>query len=84
MSIIEMMKADAEEKGTIFEPIESDDYHVTLSEWLEEVKWGGFIDYDGHGNLATINKKSNSIIQPSYAKGYDFPEWATHIVWYNR
>lgn len=83
MSIIEMMKEDSK-NGIVFEPIEHDDYHMTLAEWLDDVKCGGYIDYDGHGDLATEDTKSNVIIQPSDAEDYDFPIWATHIVWYNR
>jgi len=57
---------------------------IPLSEWLENVKFGAFIDYDGHGNLATETQCSDIVIIPSEVEGYVFPEWTTHIVWYNR
>ena len=58
--------------------------HMTIKEWLECVECGGFIDYDGYGDLATINKVSDITICPSEAKRYKFPDWCTHIMWYNR
>ena len=58
---------------------------MTVQDWLDCVKCGGFIDYDGHGCLATEEKQTNYDIQPSdAANGFVFPTWATHIRWYNR
>lgn len=62
----------------------------TRAEWLESVKSGGLINYDGFGNFAYAELDhfvySNLEIRPS-----DFsqlkatpPEWATHVIWYNR
>lgn len=58
--------------------------HMPLSEWLGSVECGGFIDYDGSGELATETHCSNVRISPSQVDLFTFPKWATHIVWYNR
>ena len=57
---------------------------MTKKDWLEAVKDGWFIDYDGHGELSNGVMCSSQFIRPS--KAYvikDIPE-VTHIVWYNR
>jgi len=58
--------------------------HMTLEKWLETVRCGGFIDYDGSGELATADKVSGINIYPSQAENYIFPDWCTHIVWFNK
>jgi len=60
---------------------------MPLAEWVEWVKAGGFIDYDGHGRFATAThvQSDDSLVLPSQvAKGWNPPAWATHICWYNR
>lgn len=59
---------------------------MTTEDWLGCVKCGGFIDYDGHGCLATAEKQTNYEIRPSDTAepGFAFPAWATHVRWYNR
>jgi len=85
MSIYQLMKDDAEKNGLIFEDNDFDcGYLIPLQEWIECVQCGGFIDYDGYGELATETQTSNITISPSEMKRYNFPEWATHIMWYNR
>jgi hypothetical protein len=79
------MKDDVEKNGLIFE---DNDFKcgdlIPLQEWIDCVKCGGFIDYDGYGELATETQTSNIMISPSEYKNYDFPDWVTHIMWYNR
>jgi hypothetical protein len=50
------------------------------------VQWGGFIDYDGSGVFATSAQKSDVGVWPSMLSypWFVWPEWATHVVWYNR
>jgi len=67
-----------------FRPISKHGDFMTLKEWLSNVEDGGFIDYDGWGNLATSSEVSNINIHPSQAEYFKFPEWATHIEWYNK
>lgn len=70
---------------TTFKPIPKYGDHMTLEKFKEHCSCGGFIDYDGHGDLATSSQISNKEISPSdVARGYAFPEWCTHIVWFNR
>lgn len=57
---------------------------MTLQDFLGCVECGAFIDYDGYGELATATTVSNIEISPSEVKRFEFPEWATHILWYNR
>lgn len=62
-------------------PSEDDVYTVT--EFLEFVDSGAFIDYDGYGNPVKDNKADlTKIIKPSMVN--KIPKDATHIVWYNR
>jgi hypothetical protein len=38
---------------------------ITLQEWIDYVRDGAFIDYDGYGDLALSNKVSNIKVHPS-------------------
>ena len=73
-----------------WEPIVKDgewpDYVMTIQEFIDTVKYGGFIDYDGYGNYANADMKSNAMVYPSdVEKGLmEKDERFTHIVWYNR
>lgn len=85
MSMYSFMKQVSEAAGLKFTPNDTKCGDlIPLQEWLEDVEGGGFIDYDGHGELATETETSNIMICPSEAENYEFPEWATHIMWYNR
>ena len=69
-----------------WEPISESGDHMTIEEWLSGVECGGFIDYDGFGELATKDMVSDVIIYPSdVTEGERVidPQF-THIVWYNR
>lgn len=59
---------------------------MTLEHWVECVNSGGFIDYDGHGYLSDGTRQSNIIVQPSDVtkKKMQFPDWATHVIWFNK
>jgi len=40
---------------------------MTIEEWIRAVETGCFIDYDGHGNLATKDEiLKNFLVKPSY------------------
>lgn len=58
--------------------------HIPIEDFIDMARWGGFIDYDGHGYLATETLVSNVLVFPSEMKIIQPPKWATHIVWYNR
>lgn len=71
---------------SLLEPIPDYGDHMTMRDWLATVNSGGFIDYDGHGHLATKDGHSGMIINPTDVTVLKvrIPDWATHVVWYNR
>ena len=65
-------------------PIDDNGDLMTIDKFRDMVKGNWFIDYDGYGNLATETEVSDIIVQPSKFAGMELPEWATHVLWYNR
>jgi len=58
---------------------------IALADFKEAVDCNAFIDYDGFGEMATETQTSRLHIKPSQVyKGYNFPDWCTHILWFNR
>lgn len=78
--------AKRKDKEPKFEPFPDYGDKMTLKSWLEAVKEGAFIDYDGHGYLATAKQMSDIKVIPSQFrnKTVKTPEWATHVMWFNR
>lgn len=69
------------------EPIPDYGDLLTIKEFLENVKSGTFIDYDGYGHWATATHiLSGENVYPSACKGLNVksPPRATHVVWFNR
>lgn len=65
-------------------PIRSYGDKMTLSEFVECCKAGGFIDYDGVGYYATDDQESDVVILPSHvAMGLVRTDF-THVIWFNR
>jgi len=70
--------------------IEEEDDLMTIDEFLECVRDGAFVDYDGFGNWATATKKlggwhSEGVFPSRVLSGRNVPPaWATHVVWYNK
>lgn len=66
--------------------INQDDEHLhlmTLQDFRVAVGQGVFIDYDGYGHYARNGVADDSAIAlPSEID--KMPEWATHVVWFNR
>jgi hypothetical protein len=58
--------------------------HMTAEEFRSCVSSGLFIDYDGHGVLTTGDQASDIDIHPSQVEGFEWPDWATHVVWFNK
>jgi hypothetical protein len=84
---LEKLKAKRKKKEPEWEPIPDYGDHMTWEDFVSAVKTGGFIDYDGHGNLATATECSDKNIVPSQItrpSGYKKPAWCSHVVWYNR
>ena len=60
---------------------------IPIKEWLSDVECGGFIDYDGFVSWACEDGMlDDHDVYPSDVKKIDFviPDWATHVMWYNR
>lgn len=68
----------------VTEPIPDHGDHMELQKFFNDVKCGLLLDCQGYGQLATQDKMSIQEILPSEVYRYDFPEWVTHIVWFNR
>ena len=75
-----------------FIPIDDFGDLIELEDFKKSVAQGSFIDYDGYGYLATSKFPSPDVdikyckvaIHPSQVKDFVFPEWCTHICWFNR
>lgn len=70
-------------------PVEYDDLPdygtvMSLKEFIENVKSGGFIDYDGYGSYVKDGKESNITIYPSDIAYGVIREGFDTIIWYNR
>ena len=65
-----------------FDPIEFG-AHMTREDFRAAVKRGDFNEDDGFASLATDIQVSDIDIGTDEAHVYDWPEWATHVVWYN-
>ena len=63
---------------------------MTIEDFIACCLEGGFIDYDGMGNWATAthvdDRGFEKWIYPSQITNGTItpPDWATHVLWYNR
>ena len=57
---------------------------MTLKEFIDCVRGGGFIDYDGHGSYATETECSNLTVRPSDILTEKYRKDFTHVMWFNR
>ena len=57
---------------------------MPLESFIDCVKSGGFIDYDGHGYYVKDGKETNIMIIPSDFKHKSIRTEFDTIVWYNR
>lgn len=58
--------------------------HMTIEDFIECAKSGGFIDYDGSGNYATKDKMTDIEIYPSDITAGVYRKDFTHVVWFNK
>jgi len=66
------------------EPIPDYGDHMTMEEFIENVRSGLFTDDDGHGNYATADKMlSDRIVHPSMVECDLDTSWS-HVVWFNK
>ena len=82
-----MNALDYWEKAEIkFEEIPKPEHgtHMTKEEFIENCRFGGFINSDGFGCYATETQITDKYVRPSDLMTGDFdPDWS-HIVWFNR
>ena len=64
--------------------IAADDDVMTIKEFINEVKSGGFIDYDGYGRYVKDGKKTNITILPSDVKYQAIRKDFNTMVWFNK
>lgn len=57
---------------------------MTIEKFLEYVRDGDFIDYDGHGNYSKPNVMSDIRVYPSDVKYNMIRKDFTHVIWFNR
>lgn len=57
---------------------------MTIERFIDCVKCGGFINYDGYGEYATETQTSNIIILPSDVIADEYRKDFSHVVWFNR
>ena len=59
--------------------------HMTMAEFIDHVRSGGFIDYDGYASYATETHIVNGqYVYPSDVLSGNYDSSATHVVWYNK
>ena len=68
----------------IFEPLDNCGELMAMEDFIDAVKCGALIDYDGFGYYALENKQSNKIIRPSDIRKGRILHGFTHVKWYNR
>lgn len=68
----------------IFEELSDYGDVIYLSEFIENVNSGGFIDYDGFGRYVKDGKESNITIYPSDVKHKMIRKDFDTIIWFNR
>jgi hypothetical protein len=68
----------------VIEPIPDYGDHMKIEDFIEAVKAGAFIDYDGFGCYAMEDYTTDLIIKPSDVMIGTLNKNFTHVVWYNR
>ena len=67
-----------------FSEITSRAHIMSLEDFIENVKVGNFIDYDGSGNYVRGNKESDISIYPSDVKANMIRKDFDKVAWYNK
>lgn len=58
--------------------------HMSWADFIQYTEGGDFNDDDGCADLATETHVSTISVSCSSVKTFKKPEWATHVVWYNK
>ena len=57
---------------------------MTLKEFIENVKSGCFVNYDGYGYYSDGKEMSDELVRPSDVRNGGVNDKWTHVVWFNR
>jgi hypothetical protein len=57
---------------------------MSLEHFIDNVKCGGFIDYDGYGHYIKYGQETNVEIHPSDVKNNSIRKEFDTIIWFNR
>lgn len=71
-------------KPYVLEPLPNYGDVMSLKEFIECVKGGGFIDYDGYGHYVKDNQMTDIEIYPSDVKSKNIRNEFDTIIWFNR
>ena len=72
------------EKEPVFSELPDYGDVMSLKDFIENVKCGGFIDYDGYGNYVKDGKETDIEIYPSDVKKGNIRKDFDTIIWFNR
>jgi hypothetical protein len=64
--------------------VEEDDDLMSMDEWIDCVRGGGFVDYDGYGNVSDGKYKFKWIIKPSDLNGVNLSAILKNRVQYSQ
>lgn len=67
-----------------FRPYGGNGTLMSLQEFIESVKSGGFIDYDGSGSYMKDGQETDIRIHPSDVENGNIRKDFTEIAWYNK
>ena len=70
--------------GMVYEKFPGYGDLIPMEEWIDCVKSGGFIDYDGHGYYALENCRTRIVVRPSDLANGMVDQTFTHVLWMNR
>jgi len=57
---------------------------MSIEDFIDTVKSGGFIDYDGFGYYVKDDKETNIVIIPSDVKHNSIRKEFNEVIWFNR
>jgi len=79
-----LLKTKRMTKNPEFYPIPTYGDRMTLKDFIENCKSGGFIDYDGFGNYVSGDMMTDIEIYPSDIKSNSIRYEFSEIIWFNR
>ena len=83
----DLIGIEVEVTKRVLKPLPDYGDHMTMGEFIEHCRDGGFINYDGFGNYATdteVLDEPSIDVKPSMVLDGTIDLTWSHIVWYNR